>query len=415
MSRRFLDLIHLSEAVDLLLAGLPPGPRATETVALGEVAGRVLASDVVAPRDLPGFDRSTMDGYAVRAADTFGAGESLPAYMPVTGEVPMGSAPGVSVGPGAAARISTGGFMPDGADAVVMVENTQAVGDTIEVLRAVAPGENVLRRDEDVAAGSVLLRRGSTLGPAQLGVCAGLGMGRIEVYPVPVVGVISTGDEVVDWRSEPGPGQVRDVNSPALAAAVERAGCTAKEYGIVADEKGKLLEASRRALRECDALLVSGGSSAGVRDLTVEVLGELGRPGVLAHGIYLKPGKPTLVAICDGKPVLGLPGNPASALAVFREIGLPLLRRLRGEEPGPGVNPYRRVRAAMGRPVSSETGRTELVPVDLEEGEEGLIAVPIMGRSSLIGTLARARGQVRIPEGSEGLERGEEVTVELLD
>jgi molybdopterin molybdotransferase len=415
LSQRFLDLINISEAAGLLLENLSPGSGGTETVPLRHAAARILAGDVVAAGDLPGFERSSMDGYAVRAADTFGAGESLPAYLELVGEVPMGRAPGFPVREGQAARISTGGFVPEGADAVVMVENTQQEAARVEVLRAVAPGENVLRRDEDVASGTVVLREGTALGPAQIGVLAGLGIVEVEVREVPLVGVLSTGDEVIPASMPPGPGQVRDINSSALAAAVEGAGCRARAYGIVPDSREELLTASRKALEECEALLISGGSSAGVRDLTVEILGELGPPGVLAHGIYLKPGKPTLVAVCDGKPALGLPGNPASALAVFRELAVPLLRHMRGERPSPAGFPCRAVRAIMGRPVSSAMGRTELVPVELEEREGGLFAVPVMGKSSLIGTLARAVGQVRIPEGSEGVARGESVAVELLE
>ena len=415
MAEDFLKLKSLPEAVEALLEALPERAPDEESVATADAPGRVLASDVTAPEDLPGFTRSTMDGYAVRAPDTFGAGEGLPAYLELIGEVPMGAAAGLEIGVGQVARISTGGILPGGADAVVMVENTELSGGTIEVVKGVAPGENVVGPDEDVARGSVLFTAGQVLGPAQLGALAGLGILEAPVFALPVVGIISTGDELVAPDVNPGPGQVRDINSVALAAEVKRAGCEARTYGIVGDSLDGLLAASRAALGECDTLAISGGSSAGVRDVTIDVLGALGEPGVLAHGLYLKPGKPTLIAVCDGKPVLGLPGNPASALAVFREVMLPLLRHLRGEAPGPGYGAPRVVEAFIDRSVASATGRLELVPVALRAEGGRLVASPVPGKSSLIGTLARARGQVRVPEGSEGLEQGQTVIVELFE
>ena len=411
----FLELMHLPEAVDLLLESLGDIDPAVEEVGSAEALGRVLARDIVAPEDLPGFERSSMDGYAVRASDTFGASEGLPAYLELAGEVPMGAPAEIAVDPGQAVRISTGGVLPEGADAVVMVENTELSGATVEVVKGAAPGDNTVRPDEDVARGSLLSGKGQVLGPAQIGALAGLGIQNVRVFKRPLVAILATGDELVPTEKRPGPGQVRDVNTAALCAAVDQAGCGARAYGIVEDDFDTLLATSRAALRECDALIISGGSSAGVRDLTVDVLRELGEPGVLAHGIYLKPGKPTLIAVCNGKPVLGLPGNPASALAVFREVMVPVLKRLGGEEPGPTSIVPRVVEAVIERSVSSATGRLELVPVSLRVENGALMATPVLGKSSLIGTLARAHGQVRIPEGSEGLEAGERVIVELLE
>jgi len=411
----FLELMHLPEAVAVLLESLGNMDPAVEEVGLAEALGRVLAGDIFAPEDLPGFERSSMDGYAVRASDTFGASEGLPAYLELTGEVPMGAPAEIAVGPGQAVRISTGGVLPEGADAVVMVENTELSGATLEVVKGAAPGDNTVRPDEDVARGSLLSGKGQVLGPAQIGALAGLGIQNVRVFKRPLVAILATGDELVPTEKRPGPGQVRDVNTAALCAAVVRADCEARAYGIVEDDFDTLLATSRAALRECDALIISGGSSAGLRDLTVDVLRELGEPGVLAHGIYLKPGKPTLIAVCNGRPVLGLPGNPASALAVFREVMVPLLKRLAGEEPGPTSIVPRVVEAVIERSVSSATGRLELVPVSLRLESGKLMATPVLGKSSLIGTLARAHGQVRIPEGSEGLEAGERVTVELLE
>ena len=410
----FLRLVHVEEAIGKIMAALPRGERHAEELELRDAMGRVTAEDIFAPEDLPGFTRSSMDGFAVRADDTHGASEGLPAYLTVVGEVLMGRPGDLSVADGQAVRISTGGVLPDGADAVVMVEETELSGNTLEVVKGVARGENIVRHDEDVARGSLLFGKGTALGPARIGALAGLGIQELSVFTRPVVGIISTGDEVVPANHKPGPGQVRDINTAALAASVIEEGCLPRPFGVVADDLERLLGASRDALGSCDALLISGGSSVGVRDVTVDVLAELGEPGILAHGLYLRPGKPTLLAVCGGKLVAGLPGNPASALAVFREVLSPILAMLRGEVRGwPGQVP-RVVRAVLDRSVPSATGRLELVPVALRTTNEGLVASPVMGKSNLIGTLAAASGNVRIPEGSEGIEKGQAVDVELL-
>lgn len=399
----------------MLLESVPGPVGEVEEKRIDEAIGRVVARDVLSPEDLPGFDRSSMDGFAVRAADTFGASEGSAAYLELAGEVMMGRASDLSVGAGQALRISTGGVMPDGADAVVMVENTELAGNTVEVVKGVAPGENTIARDEDVTEGSVLVERGQALGPAQLGALAGVGILTVSVYRRPVVAILSTGDEVVPADSRPEPGQVRDINTIALAASAVLAGCTARECGIVADDFDSLLAAAREALDEADVLLISGGSSAGVRDMTLGVLDALGEPGVVAHGLYFKPGKPTLLAVCGGKLALGLPGNPASALAVFQEVLTPALMKLRGERPGPASFTPRTVEAVMERSVASAPGRMELVPVALRETEEGYVASPILGKPNLIGTLVRAQGHVRVGEGVEGLEQGQRVTVEMME
>lgn len=399
----------------MLLESVPGPVGEVEEKRIDEAIGRVAARDVLSPEDLPGFDRSSMDGFAVRAADTFGASEGSAAYLELAGEVMMGRASDLSVGAGQALRISTGGVMPDGADAVVMVENTELAGNTVEVVKGVAPGENTIARDEDVTERSVLVERGQALGPAQMGALAGVGILTVSVYRRPVVAILSTGDEVVPADSRPEPGQVRDINTIALAASAVLAGCTARECGIVGDDFDSLLAAARGALDEADVLLISGGSSAGVRDMTLGVLDALGEPGVVAHGLYFKPGKPTLLAVCGGKLALGLPGNPASALAVFQEVLTPALMKLRGERPGPASFTPRTVEAVMERSVASAPGRMELVPVALRETEEGYVASPILGKPNLIGTLVRAQGNVRVGEGVEGLEQGQRVTVEMME
>lgn len=415
LDESFLKLIHLPEAVRLVAENLPGTVGRTERVPVESAEGRVAASDIVSPEDLPGFDRSSMDGYAVRAKDTFGASEGLPAYVELIGEVLMGTSSDITIGNGQAVRISTGGALPEGADAVVIVENTELSGTTIEIVKAVAPADNTIARDEDVREGAVLIRAGQVLSPAHIGALAGVGILELDAWALPSVAIVSTGDEIVPPTESPSVGQVRDINSVALAAAVRQAGAVPRGYGIVGDVADVLRGVAEKGLAECDMVLISGGSSAGVRDVTLEVLEGLGAPGLLAHGIYLKPGKPTLVAVCAGKPVLGLPGNPASALAVFRELVAPVLSMLRGESARPGALRPRTVRATVDRSVSSSAGRVELVAVSLRQTGEGLVASPILGKSSLIGTLARADGQVRIPLGSEGIEQGQEVEVELFE
>lgn len=417
MNDEFLKLVHLQEAVELLIDRLSlrgASSKGYENLAVPDSIGRVLAEEILAPVDLPGFERSSMDGYAVRAADTFGAGEGLPAYLELVGEVHMGALVEVEVGEGSAVRISTGGEIPPGADAVVIYENTDLSGDTVEVVKAVAPGENILLANEDVSQGSLLLSPGTIIGPAHIGALSGMGIASIRVFPLPTVGVLSTGDELVPTDGEPGTGQVRDINSAALAAAVVASGALPEPRGIVPDDYEMLLNRAREAISTVDMLLISGGSSAGVKDMTVRVLEALGPPGVLAHGLYIKPGKPTLIAVCDGKPVLGLPGNPASALAIFRELVLPVIRFMRGEATGGLPVVPKRLEAELGRTVSSDTGRLDLVPVTVSFKEGRPVASPVLGKSSLIGTLARADGQVRVPVGVEGIMRGEVVTVELF-
>lgn len=415
MSEKFLKLIHLNEAVGTLRELMTDLTVPSETVEISKSLGRVAADDIKAPADMPGFERSAMDGFAVKASDTFGAGESLPAYLNITGEIKMGKPAELQIKEGETLKISTGGMMPPGADAVVMVENTEVDGNTVEIFKGVAPGENVILKDEDISRGSVLVFKGTTIIPPLIGALTGLGINTIAVFGMPTVGIISTGDEVIppDW--EPSPGQVRDINTYLLQAAVEKAGCVPKSYGITEDEFETLFDTAQRALDECDCLLISGGSSMGTRDVTMEVLEKLGRPGLLAHGLYLKPGKPTLVAYCRERPVFGLPGNPGSALSVFNELVLPILELLRGRISTGIPRGARVVEAVLELSVSSATGRMELAPVSLRVENDTIIARPIFGKSNLIGTLARAQGNVRIPEGTEGLEAGVNITVELMD
>ncbi len=414
MGTEFLKVASSEDAVKRVLKSLSDYEPPVEEVDLTLAHGRILARSLFSKEDLPGFSRSSVDGFAVRAADTSGASETEPIYLNIKGEVPMGAFPDFTVDTGEAAVILTGGAVPQGSDAVVMIEHTEIYGRTVSVLKPVAPGENVISADEDLKEGTLICAKGTRLAPRHIGALAAVGITRIFVYARPKIGIISTGDEIIPPEEKPLPGQVRDVNTVALRAAILEQGCEAVSYGIVEDRFDLIFELSNRALGECDGLIISGGSSAGVRDITIDVISALGNPGVLVHGIRLKPGKPTLLGVCDGKVVAGFPGNPASALVVFSEVFRPLLGYLKGESAGiPRGVP--RVKARLKKSVPSSSGRVELVPVEIVEEGSSYVAIPVSGRSNLIGTLARANGFLRIFQDVEGMERGTEVDLELAD
>ena len=408
----FLELMPPSEALSLLLRHLPEARPALETIATSAAHGRVTARALTAPEPLPPFARSTVDGYAVRARDTFGASDSLPAYLTLAGEVPMGAAPDFSVQPGQAALIHTGGMIPPGADAVVMIENTQvARPNEVELLRAAAPGENVLQAGEDVQVGQTILAAGRRLRPAEIGGLMALGLVAVDVVVAPRVAIISSGDEVIPPEQAAQTGQVRDVNSYTLAALVEKHGGTALRYGIVPDQRQALRDKLAAALAECDMVVITAGSSASTRDLTADVVNELGQPGVLAHGVNVKPGKPSILAVVAGKPVIGLPGNPVSALVIARLFVVPLVERLLGLPDGA---PRAALSARLTTNLASQAGREDWVPVRLTSGPQGWIAEPIFYKSNLIFTLTQADGMLVIPADATGLEAGALVVVELL-
>lgn len=406
----FLHLKPPQEALQVLLEYVAPLGR-SERVEAATALGRVLASPVTAPHALPEFPRTTVDGYAVRAADTFGAGESLPAYLSLAGEVPMGAPAEKALQPGECMLIHTGGMLPPGADAVVMLEYTQqSRADEIEVLRAVAVGENVIQVGEDIQAGGEVFPSGKRLRPADIGGLMALGILTVEVAVRPLVGIISSGDEVIPPEQRPAPGQVRDINAYTLSAAVAQAGGRSRFYGIVPDRREAMLAAARQARQECDMVVITAGSSASTRDLTADVLNSLGEPGVLVHGVNTRPGKPTILAVCDGVPMIGLPGNPVSALVNTRLFVTPALGALMGERPRP--QPV--VRAVLEINLASQAGREDWVPVRLHATDQGYRAEPIFGKSNLIFTLAHADGLLKIPPAATGLAAGEVVDVVLL-
>jgi len=400
-----------ADALARLAGGCSAVPR-TETVPLEAGLGRVAAANIRAAETLPAFARSTMDGYAVRAADTHGASEQSPAYLRLAGDVPTGVVPKIRLAERDAVRIHTGSMLPAGADAVVMVEDTNLHGHDVEVLAAAAPGENVLAIGEDIREGSVAVPAGRRLRAADLGGLAALGITSFRAVARPRIAILSTGDEVVSVQATPAPAQVRDVNASTIAATVERAGGVAVPRGIAPDRREELLLEARGALAVADALVLSAGSSVSVRDLTAEIVASLGAPGILAHGIAIKPGKPTVLALCDGKPVIGLPGNPASALIVAWRIVRPLVRLLGGEHLAEGAQGDESFGATLELPVPSRPGREDYVPCTLARDDAGeLHATPIFGASNLIFTVVRSDALIAVPLDRSGLAAGERVRV----
>ena len=404
-SREFFTVRTVSDA----LTGFRPARRtAVKSVALDEALGRVPAEPLSAEDALPGFARATVDGFAVRAADTYGASEGLPSYLDLAGEVRMGEPPDVEVRPGTAVAIATGAPLPAGADAVVKVEHTQtATTELLEVLRPATPGEGMVRADEDATAGAELAPSGRPLRPQDLGMLAAAGLTEIAVNGRPRVTILSTGDELVPPDTPDLPtGRVRDATAPALAALVREAGGEPHFAGIVPDDREVLSSSLRLALPTSDVVVVSAGSSVGARDETAAAIASLGEPGIWCHGLALRPGKPTLLADCGGVPVIGLPGNPRSALVVFRLIGIPIVRQVGGCTDPP---PESTVRARLERDLPSAAGRLDVVQVGVAGGE----AIPLFGSSSLLSILTAADGYVVVPEAATGLAGGSEVEVTL--
>ncbi len=407
----FFTVLPPHEALAKLFAHLPPASQ-PETIPIADTLDRVTFEAIRTPAALPAFPRSTMDGYAVRAQDTFGASQSLPGYLTVIGEAPMGRAPAFEIKSAQAALVHTGGMLPPGADAVVMIEVTQSSrANEIEVLKAVAPGENVLRVGDDIAEGVEMLPAGHWLRAQDLGGLAALGITSIRVARRPRVALIATGDEVVPPEAEAGPGQVRDVNSYSVAGQIARAGGLPLRRGIAPDHRDTLKSIAEAALAEAEALVLSAGSSVSVRDMTADVVNELGKPGVLVHGVALKPGKPTILAVADGKPVFGLPGNPVSAMVCADLFVVPTVYRLQG-----CLAPPRRrsVRAKLTHNLASQAGRVDYVPARLvvRNGEQW--AEPVFGKSNQIFTLVFADGMLVIPADATGVSAGENVEVRLF-
>ena len=407
----FLELLPPKQALETFLAQCHVVPKA-EQVALQDAIGRVTVEPVAAPFALPSFPRSTVDGFAVRAADTHGASETLPAYLKLIGEIPMGAAAELVLAVGQCAIIHTGGMVPVGADAVVMVEYTQeARPGEIEILRAVSTGTNVLQPGEDVGLGDEVISAGTLLRPAEVGGLAALGHTHVTVAARPKVGIISSGDEVITPGKPLQPGQVFDVNSYSLHSLILQSGGEPLSYGILADDAELFKATAERAKAECDLVLFTAGSSVSVRDLTATTIDNLGQPGVIVHGVSVRPGKPTILAVADGTPVIGLPGNPVSALVIARIFVVATLEKMMGLKT---YRPRAAVSAKLTINLASQAGREDWIGVKLTHSAEGAAAEPVFGKSNLIFTLANADGLIKIPAAANGIPAGEWVQVELI-
>ena len=410
-SPEFFQVLPVAEALRLFDVHWSPAPQ-TETLPTATALNRIVARDLVSAEQVPSFRKSTVDGYALRARDTFGASQSLPAFLGVATEVRMGDVSVCSVGPGTAVQIHTGGMLPDGADAVVMVEYVQAAGEVeIEVLKAVAPGENVIQPGEDVAENELVLPRGHSIRPQDIGGLLAVGITEVEVIRRPRVGILSCGDELVPPQIKPPPGKVRDINGYTLGALAQQFGGHPIRLGIVGDSLDDYQSAAKEGFSQSDILLLSAGSSVSARDYTRDVIQHLGQPGILQHGLATKPGKPTIIAVCDNKPVIGLPGNPVSALLVARQLAPGLIAGYLGQT----VTPPRLIRARLSLGVASVSGREDWLPVRLKhEGDEYPLAEPVFGKSNLIFTLIQAEGLLRIPLNAGGLDTGSLVDIMLF-
>jgi len=389
-------------------------PLSCEKVGIENSLRRVLGEDITSPVSLPEFPRSTVDGFALKAKDTFGSSEKNPAILRVVAEIPMGHVSDVEVRDGEAVKVATGGMVPRGADAVQMVEYTEWIdSQTIHASKVVSPLENVIQVGEDVKQGDVVLPKGHRIRPQDTGLMAGIGLKNLRVYRCPRVGIISSGDEIVPVDVTPAPGQVRDINRYTVVSMVEESGGIPAFLGIAKDRFEDLKAAIESGLRETDMVVITGGSSVGTLDLTREVLQSFPGTDILGHGISIRPGKPTLLADIGGKPFLGLPGHPVSALVIFHFFGRPLIDILSGLS-REDIRHRNKVKAKASRNIPSVAGREDYVRVRLEEKDGTTWADPIFGKSGAIRHLVQADGLIRIGIHEEGLEAGEEAEVILL-
>lgn len=409
------ELVSVEEAIKLLLK-YAPYKRPPENYFLIEKAFKMIISrDIISPEDLPSFNRSTVDGYAVKSSDTFGATESLPSYLKVKTEILMGEEPGFTLEKGEVAKIATGGMLPKGADAVVMFEHTQCIDENmIEVIKPVSPGENVIQTGEDVKKGEVILKAGHCLRPQDIGALAGLGITCIWVYEKPKVSIISTGDEVVPVDKSVKLGQVRDINSYTLSGLITDSGGNPIKKGIFSDQYEIIKNVVKTSIKDSEMVIISGGSSVGTKDVTAKVINDIGKPGVLFHGVSLKPGKPTIGGIIENIPVFGLPGHPVAVHVCFELFIRPVLKILSGSDQVMNENKKRIIKAKIAKNISSSPGREEHIGVVLEERDGELWAIPLLGKSGLITTLTKAEGSAVIPLRKFGVHEGDYVDVRLF-
>ncbi|UWG95581.1 molybdopterin molybdotransferase MoeA [Dehalobacter sp. DCM] len=404
------DVKSVNDVIQIINNNFIGYPLENETVALTDALGRILCADVLAHEEIPGFNRSSVDGYAVISSDTFGASESLPAQLQLAGEIRMGEKPTVILQPGQAVYVPTGGELPANADSVIMIEYTEDYQDGfIYINKSSAPGNNVIFKGDDVKIGDTVIKAGTVLRPQDIGAMAAMGYETISVKQKVRVGVISTGDEIIAISEKPQGSQMRDTNSYALYAGLLKFGAVPTLYGIVKDNYDDIKATVEKALHQSDVILISGGSSVGTRDQSYKVINALGAPGILVHGIAVKPGKPTILGKINGKAIFGLPGHPASAYTIFNIFVHHLLKVLTCMNNIPKTV----VRVEMARNYPSNNGREEYLPVKLEEIDGKYVAYPVFGKSGLITMLTAADGYVHIGRGCEGLDKGIQVDVIL--
>jgi molybdopterin molybdotransferase len=412
VAQTFFKVVTPQEALRALLQVSSVG---TERIPTVRARARVLAEDLYSSVDLPHFHRAAMDGYAVKAKDTFGASQSLPAYLKLTGVVEMGKEATQRLGAGEAIRISTGGMMPPESDAVVMVEYTDETdAGLVEIHRSVSPWQNVIQIGDDIKKSELVFRRGRRLRAHDLGALTGVGISSVLVYMRPRIALISTGDEIVDADTDPMPGQVRNINQHSLAGLIEGCGGELRDWGVIRDDKDQLIRAIGEALQWSDLVLLSGGSSMGAKDIALEAILSFPDSEFVFHGISVSPGKPTIFAKACGKPILGLPGYPVSALVIFDLFAAPLIRKVGGEEEAALAKFSKTLRATLKTNIASQVGREDYVRVTLERDSERWLATPLPRKSGAIFTLVKADGMVRIDLNQDGLEQGEEVEVILF-
>jgi putative molybdopterin biosynthesis protein len=409
---QFLKVLSRDDAIATFRNALQPTTLGIEKVALDRMLGRALAEDVIALVDAPPFDRSVVDGFAVSAGDLANASAGAPATLTLTGEiVSCGNAPTKAVTAGHATPVATGAPIPRGADAVVMIEHTEPEGDNqITVLRSVGPGQNIAFAGSDIARGQTLLRQGTVVGAREIAMLAAVGCADAKVWRKPRVGVLSTGDELVQPGEALAPAKIYDSNAPVIAAALEENGCEAVRFAALPDEETVLSAGIQQAFEACDALILSGGTSKGAGDLTYRIIDRLGRPGIVVHGVALKPGKPLCLAVCDGKPVVVLPGFPTSAMFTFHDIVAPLLRILAGLPERAEGN----LTARVPMRIASELGRTEFVMVALAAAEDGFVAHPVGKGSGAVTAFSQADGYVAVDALADSVSAGATMTVQLF-
>ena len=399
-----LKVVSVQTALEIIKDKFSDISIPTETVSLENSLGRVLAEDIISSENIPSFDRSTVDGYALIASDTYGSSESIPSQLDIVGEILMGQEAAIKITSGQCVKISTGGMLPEGADSVVMVENTDnSFGDMCLVYKSVSPNENVNRKGDDIKEDSTVFTKGRTITSREIGVLSALGIVTVKVFSRPKVGIISTGDEIVPIDSQLTFGKIRDINSHILSCLMKENGCKTTLYGIIKDEYNDILSVMKKAVSENNIVLISGGSSAGARDMTVDIISSLGE--VYLHGIAMKPGKPTIIGKVDGKAVFGLPGHPTAGYFVTLRLVKPLIDLLMQRK-----DKSKRIRSKMLCNISSNHGREEILCIKLTD--DG--AMPVYGKSGVISLLSESDGYIIIDRNCEGIKSGDEAEIYLF-